>query len=61
MQAQTQFLQGINRLTNDDKEAVGFWAIKVDVDLDASDVVHVRSANCRQLSYFTLTSQGLRP
>lgn len=35
VQEQADFLQQINRLTDGDKEAADFWAVLIDVDLDA--------------------------
>jgi hypothetical protein len=32
---QAQFLQDIRTLTNDDQGALDFWAVRVDIDLDA--------------------------
>ena len=32
---QAQFLGEIRRLTNGEEEAVGFWAVQVEVDLDS--------------------------
>jgi hypothetical protein len=35
VEEQAQFLQDIRTLTNDDQEALGFWAVQVEIDLDA--------------------------
>jgi hypothetical protein len=34
---QIQFLEDIRSLTNDDQEALGFWAVQIELDLDAFD------------------------
>jgi hypothetical protein len=34
MEEQAQFLRVIRNLTNSDQDALGFWAVQIEVDLD---------------------------